>query len=184
MKRSRSNAAGFTLIEIMIVVAIIGVLAAIAIPRFLTYSFRAKQVEAYTILGMIKNQQHTLNASHDCFAIVEQTPTAGVIDASRNQWISALTNQQFCQGLTMSMEDLGVRPNARDVYFHYECAARDTPADTDFTCSAMDDLDADGVPVEFLLCTDNDDDGVGLASPAGSPCTFIDQIVTVSVGRY
>jgi type IV pilus assembly protein PilA len=44
---------GFTLIELMIVVAIIGILAAIAIPNFLSYQARSRQAEARTNLGAV-----------------------------------------------------------------------------------------------------------------------------------
>ena len=48
---------GFTLIELMIVVAIIGILAAIAIPNFLRFQAKSKQSEAKTNLGAIYTGQ-------------------------------------------------------------------------------------------------------------------------------
>jgi type IV pilus assembly protein PilA len=58
---------GFTLIELMIVVAIIGILAAIAIPNFLQYQLKSRQAEAKTNLQAIKTSQVAFQAERGCY---------------------------------------------------------------------------------------------------------------------
>jgi type IV pilus assembly protein PilA len=58
---------GFTLIELMIVVAIIGILAAIAIPNFLRFQAKSKQAEAKTNLGAMGVAAETYRAEKDTY---------------------------------------------------------------------------------------------------------------------
>ena len=58
---------GFTLIELMIVVAIIGILAAVAIPNFMTYQAKARQSEAKVALGGIFTAATAYFASNNTY---------------------------------------------------------------------------------------------------------------------
>ena len=66
--RHLRNSKGFTLIELMIVVVIIGILAALAIPRFNQASARAKEKEADTLLKQIYTLQQTYFANSGAYA--------------------------------------------------------------------------------------------------------------------
>jgi len=66
--RHLRNSKGFTLIELMIVVVIIGILAALAIPRFTQASARAKEKEADGILKQVYTLQNAYYANNGTYA--------------------------------------------------------------------------------------------------------------------
>ena len=69
IQKLRSNAKGFTLIELMIVIAIIGILAAIAIPQFMSYRVRANNTKAVASVGVAKSAIAALNSDLGCYGI-------------------------------------------------------------------------------------------------------------------
>ncbi|NOK13799.1 prepilin-type N-terminal cleavage/methylation domain-containing protein [Corallococcus exercitus] len=67
MNRLFRKKGGFTLIELMIVVAIIGILAAIAIPNFIRFQAKSKQSEAKTNLKSIFTAEKSFFGEKDRF---------------------------------------------------------------------------------------------------------------------
>lgn len=72
MLKSLRKQEGFTLIELMIVVAIIGILAAIAIPNFLQYQMKSRQSEAKENLMAIKTSEVSFSGEQGCFIGIPQ----------------------------------------------------------------------------------------------------------------
>jgi type IV pilus assembly protein PilA len=68
MKKFLKNPSGFTLVELMVVVAIIGILSAIAVPNFKKYQAKSKQSEAKIQLAAIYNSEVGTQSDYDTYA--------------------------------------------------------------------------------------------------------------------
>ncbi len=67
MLRSRKSQGGFSLVELMVVVAIIGVLAAIAVPAVNKYIAKARQSEAKTQLSALYTSEKAFYAEYNAY---------------------------------------------------------------------------------------------------------------------
>jgi type IV pilus assembly protein PilA len=140
MKSLRDRRGGFTLIELMIVVAIIGILAAIAIPNFLRFQLRAKSSEGKTNLAAIRTAEEGYFAEFGTYVAASVTPAAAPL-TTKLPWPNPAVGCPAC------FDTLGWSPEG-DVYFQYDVVGAGVngvlpPALNVFTASAKGDIDGD-----------------------------------------
>jgi len=138
MKRFNKRKGGFTLIELMIVVAIIGILAAIAIPNFLRFQLKAKSSEGKTNLAAIRTSEESYYSEFGVYVSALATPAT----YGSNQKI--LFDNTVTNGLNAGLDRLGWAPEGY-VFFNY-AVKTNTPLSSQFTATAGADIDADTVP--------------------------------------
>ena len=74
--RSRKSIRGLTLIELLMVILIVGILAAIAVPTYSGYMQRARRADAKTALEQIRGAQEMWRAERGTYAINDGNGTA------------------------------------------------------------------------------------------------------------
>ena len=116
----------------MIVVAIIGILAAIAIPNFMNFRLKAKVAEAKANLSAIRSMEIAYFSEYELYITGQDwTPTHGADRAARIAWNP---NTRFSQ--------LGYEPDG-SVFFEYRLEPVGALLSDTFTAAARSDLDND-----------------------------------------
>ena len=165
IKISRKSQQGFTLIELMIVVAIIGILAAVAIPAFMDYMKKGKRSEAelnLNAIGKSAKTYYTENSQYPQVAPPGLTPAAA---CCTNADKKCPVNAANWEGVP-AWDALDFTVSEKHLFqYNYTTAGPQV-----FEAVATGDTDCDGTFVTFTLSgtAPSGNPGVVLTKPARS----------------
>lgn len=143
---------GFTLVELMIVVVIIGILAAVAIPQFQKFQLRSKHGESATILSGIHGAQEAFASKWGSYGEFGIEPAAPFVPSgNKGAWTA-------CPNAAFGHCNIGYTPQGR-TYFAYVSVADGG--------AAFGALDGDNPPAPSGQATmGSDADGYPCALPS------------------
>ena len=164
LNRSR----GFTLVELMVVVAIIGVLASVAIPSFLNYQLSSKRAEAFSNLAALAKAQKSYFAEFNTYIDVASEPTGNGGNGGPT------TIKRDKTAIDAAFATVGWTPDG-NVFFDYDTVTPDSSGascgsctEACFTAAAYGDLDGDNA-LSVLLYAQPDASGEYCDTQLGGP---------------
>jgi type IV pilus assembly protein PilE len=172
MRPHSKRTAGFTLIELMLVVAIIGALASIAIPSFLRYQNRSKRSEAFGNLVGIARAQESFFAANGVYVDSGVPQPAGLPGPAKQVWTPAAD---------VAFASIGFRPEGNVFHTYDVSTACGCPAC--YTATSYGDVDGDG-NVSAVMYVHRDAAGnvcqeglgLGLGTPVENGVPVFDQV--------
>ena len=132
----RRAQAGFTLIELMIVVAIIGILAAVALPAYQDYTARAQVSEAFTMTGGMKTTISEYGQSNGAYPGNATTPTAAALAVGGKFANAAVADDTGIITITMKAAGVAAANVAGGTITLTPPALATNPTSFDFACTS------------------------------------------------
>jgi type IV pilus assembly protein PilE len=105
MTSNKRMRAGYTLIELMIVVAVIAILAMIAIPSYTRYGYRARRSDGQQLLMRVANAQERYYATFNTYAggAVTGDLKLGSASSEKGYYTVAITSTDLTKGYTATV---------------------------------------------------------------------------------
>ena len=156
---------GFTLIELMIVVAIIGILAAVAIPAFMDYMKKGKTTEAELQLAKIKTNAKASYNTDSAYPAVTAALTPASPCCTQNAGGKKKCAVSAADWATTPWQTLDFQLD-EPFYFQYSY----TGTATAYTATAVGNLDCDATSITYTLAgsTVNGSPTAALTKPSAS----------------
>lgn len=122
---------GFTLIELMVVVAVVAILVAIALPQFLQYFAKARRSEGMVVLKGLFTSEIAYYGTYDSFAFPDGGGTSGIpqslgtvqgVVTGSPKFYNFTANPQIMQGTMLNAMNIGTFAvdHSTDFYFEAE----------------------------------------------------------------